>query len=157
MKKPDRRHPFRLTHEAYIEPDHVVFITICGAQRRAILNSSLCAPIVIECVKRGCEIHSLDLVAYCVMPDHIHAVVYTKDGCDIEKYLRGLKWAVSRRLHQADIVGDIWQRSYWDRHHREEEDARAMIEYVLENPVRKGYCEKWEEWPHSEYVRYPGS
>ncbi len=153
----DRRHPHRLTHEDYTDPNYVVFVSIHAAPRRAMFATAACASVILDCVQTGCEIHHLDLIAYCVMPDHIHVVIFTKDGCDVEKYLKGLKWATSRQLHTMGVVGDIWQRSYWDRHHRDDDDVRTMIEYVLDNPVRQGLCRTRDEWPYAAYLRHPGS
>jgi putative transposase len=151
-QEPDRHHPHRLADEAYDTPHCVVFITICAKSGRAILCTEDCAPIIIDCIRQGCEIHSLDLIAYCVMPDHVHIVVMTRQGSDFLNYLKGFKWATSRRMHQAGIVGKVWQRSYWDRHHRDDDDVTTMIEYVMNNPVRKEPCRRPEDWTHSQYL-----
>ena len=153
----DRHHPRRLSHEDYAEPNQVVFVTLHAARGRALLSMRPCAEVIISCIRHGCILNHVDLVAYCVMPDHVHVVVYTNDGADIEGYLRGLKWAVSRQLHRLGVVGAIWQRSYWDRNHRDDDDVRTMIEYVLDNPVRKGLCRYRNDWPFGEYVGHPGS
>ena len=59
-------------------------------------------------------------------------------------WLRRFKGGAARR-----VGGPLWQRSYWDRHARESDDAVAMMLYTLENPVRRGLCKEWTDWPWS--------
>ncbi|MGE5532478.1 MAG: REP-associated tyrosine transposase, partial [Bacteroidota bacterium] len=137
------------------QPYCVVFLTVHAAGSRSILCTDTCGPIIVECLKTGCEINGLDLIAYCLMPDHLHIVLMTEPGSELQKYLSGLKWATSRKLRAAGIADSIWQRSYWDRHHRDDEDVHHMIRYVMENPLRKGLCQQPEEWRFSEYFGLP--
>jgi hypothetical protein len=32
---------------------------------------------------------------------------------------------------------------------RREESVLAVAEYILNNPVRKGYVAQWQDWPYS--------
>lgn len=43
----------------------------------------------------------------------------------------------------------MWQRSGFDHVIRADEDLRVIIEYLLNNPVRKGMVEKAEDYPYS--------
>ncbi len=94
--------------------------------------------------------------AYCFMPTHLHLVCAVADeGSDFLRFLRRFKGESSRRLHREGFRAFEWQRSYWDRYARAEDDVRARIYYTLANPVRKGLCDKWEDWPWSRYCGWP--
>ena len=43
--------------------------------------------------------------------------------------------------------GKLWQPRYYDHIVRAEEDLRAIAEYILNNPVRKGLAERAADWP----------
>ena len=47
-----------------------------------------------------------------------------------------------------------WQKDFHDHIIRKYEDLKAHILYVLENPVRKGLVEEWQEYPFSGCVGY---
>lgn len=72
-----------------------------------------------------------------------------------QKLLARFKGRSSYELHRLGVSGEIWERSFWDRHARKDEDVAAMIDYVLDNPVRKGLCQLCEEWPYSLFRGYP--
>jgi putative transposase len=48
--------------------------------------------------------------------------------------------------------GKLWQPRYFDHIVRAEEDLRAIAEYILNNPVRKGLVERAENWPWSGHM-----
>ena len=80
------------------------------------------------------------------MPDHLHAVVSVAfEGGDIGKWI----WYVKREISKNLSAPGMWQRSYWDRHVRRDEDVVDAVSYVLENPTRKALCGVWREWPYS--------
>ena len=155
MTLPDRHHPCRLSAEAYGEPNRVVFITTCTKSRRSLLTDESWAATVTSLARDCAEACNLHLVAYCVMPDHVHLVVATKPDSAVTEYVRRLKGRVAKELHEKGVTGEVWEKSYWDRHARHWENARAMIEYVLHNPVRKGLSDTASKWPFSAFLGFP--
>jgi len=90
------------------------------------------------------------------MPDHLHVVCSVANSqSSFLSFISRFKSEVSRRAHQMGLVEFAWERSYWDRYARDDEDVLAMIQYVLDNPVRERLCERWEDWPWSEYLGDP--
>jgi hypothetical protein len=43
----------------------------------------------------------------------------------------------------------LWQESYFDHIVRDEESVARQVCYVLNNPVRAGLVNRWDEWPYS--------
>ncbi len=41
----------------------------------------------------------------------------------------------------------VWQREYFDRILRSEEDVREKAEYIVNNPVRAGLVESQDQYP----------
>ncbi len=152
---PNRRHPFRLPEAVYRTDRSPVFVTIAAKKGQSLLVPDL-APMVVRVLHERAVRFRLSLHAYCVMPDHMH-VVCSMDSRDsgFQPFIATLKSEISRQAHRLGHAHFAWQRSYWDRHAREEENVRAMIQYVLDNPVREGLCQRWEDWPWSVLVSWP--
>jgi len=148
----DRRHPHRLTNDAYLEPNRVVFVTVCTKRRQPILAPDERAVIVIDCLRNT---FAADLVAYCVMPDHVHAVVVTDGQTALPKLVGLFKGRAALALGRVGAEKPIWGKSLWDRHARGEDDVPKMIDYVLNNPVRKELCGSRDEWPYGQFGGFP--
>lgn len=75
------------------------------------------------------------LHAWCVMPNHVHAVVQPLDGWTLEQILHSWKsftaHAVNKLLNRK---GGLWQKESYDHLIRDEADYAHAIEYVLRNP-----------------------
>ena len=76
-----------------------------------------------------------------VMPDHLHALISFPLDTEVKKFISSWKGYLAKRC------GIIWQRDFFDHRIRNWESLDAKADYIRENPVRKGLCDKAEEWP----------
>jgi REP element-mobilizing transposase RayT len=83
------------------------------------------------------------LFAWCVMPNHGHVVARLFPGQTLAGVVHSWK---SFSAKQANRIlgsrGAFWQREYYDRLLRSEEELARAIRYVAENPV-KGKLKNW--------------
>lgn len=79
------------------------------------------------------------LLAWCVMPNHVHVVFKPAGGHELDKILHAWK---SYTAHQAvkllSIQPPFWQPEYYDHLIRDDEDLLHAIEYTLNNPAAAG-------------------
>ncbi|MEO1196897.1 MAG: transposase [Pseudomonadota bacterium] len=47
----------------------------------------------------------------------------------------------------------VWQRRFYDRHIRNDEEFSAAVRYCHLNPVKHGFVERAEDWPYSSVHR----
>jgi REP element-mobilizing transposase RayT len=81
-----------------------------------------------------------ELHAWCVMPNHVHAMMYLQRGADLDKVLHSWKSFTAHRIGRSVI----WQREYYDRIVRGARDYWDTRSYVLNNPFKAGLGEwKW--------------
>jgi len=86
------------------------------------------------------------------MPDHIHVIVSPGESTfPLSKFLNIFKGRSTRVFKDKEKLRRIWQRSAFDHVIRTEENLKAVIEYMMNNPVRKGILEKADEYPYSEW------
>ena len=48
--------------------------------------------------------------------------------------------------------GKLWQKSSYDRVLDMEKPFEEIVQYTVENPVRKELIGDWEDWPYSGIV-----
>jgi putative transposase len=88
--------------------------------------------------------------AWCVLPNHYHALVDCGDVRDLLSDLGRLHGRSSFVWNGED--GTRGRKVFFraaERTMRSEAHAWATINYVHNNPVRHGYVEKWMDWPWS--------
>jgi REP element-mobilizing transposase RayT len=85
-----------------------------------------------------------ELFAWCVMPNHVHVVMQVRGEQSLARILHSWKSYTAKRANEIlGRQGTFWQREYFDRIVRDEEDLRGTIEYVVKNPEKAGL----RDWP----------
>jgi REP element-mobilizing transposase RayT len=85
------------------------------------------------------------LIAWCVMPNHVHVVCRLLPGQELRVVLQSWKSYTARRSNQILVcTGAFWQREYYDRLIRNKNEFERAVRYVVSNPERAGLKEwKW--------------
>jgi REP element-mobilizing transposase RayT len=99
------------------------------------------------------------LLAWCIMPNHVHALIETQEGFPLADVLHTWK---SYTSHEANKLlhrnGELWQREYLDRYVRNAEHYEKVVAYIEENPVKADMAKLKTDWPWSSAgFRVPGS
>jgi putative transposase len=90
-----------------------------------------------------------DLLAWCVMPNHVHVLVQVMKT-PLSKLMQSWKRYVAthcperRSPTRRDDAG-FWQREYWDTFMRNEDQIRRAIHYIENNPLKAGLCKRTDE------------
>jgi len=80
-----------------------------------------------------------DLIAWCIMPNHVHVIVRPFGGYDLAGIMHSWKSFTAKQANiLLEATGAFWQEEYYDHLIRDEEDFRNQINYVLENPDKAG-------------------
>ena len=116
-------------------PDATYFVTF---RTRSALVLPPAARDQVMSVIEGCDNNSLELQAAVVMPDHAHLIFRILKG-NLGDVLRKIKGSSAR---QINIVlkrsGSLWMDESFDHIIRHEDELKEKIEYVQNNPVKKG-------------------
>ncbi len=92
------------------------------------------------------------LLAYCLMPNHFHLVVWTLEDGDLGRWMQWLMTSHVRRYHRHyRTSGHVWQGRFKAFPIEESEHLLTVLRYVERNPVRakKLGVAKAQDWPWS--------
>jgi REP element-mobilizing transposase RayT len=81
------------------------------------------------------------------MPDHVHLVLESSPECDIVTFVGQFKNLAQRAAWINGVEGAFWQKGFFDHFLRREEQLERVVAYVVENPVRRGIVEVWQNYP----------
>jgi len=78
-----------------------------------------------------------DLVAFVVMPNHVHVLFRLRAPHRLEEVIKSWKGFTAREINKRlGKPGSLWQEGYWDRMIRNERHFFKCIEYIQKNPKR---------------------
>ncbi|MGO9127364.1 MAG: transposase [Terriglobales bacterium] len=94
----------------------------------------------------------IELLVAVVMPDHVHLIftplVREMATCSLAEITNAIKGAAAHKINQAlQRKGRIWQSESFDHVIRSSESLGQKIQYLLDNPVRRGLVRHWMDYP----------
>jgi REP element-mobilizing transposase RayT len=132
-----------------LPPAGVYHVTSRGVARSAISRDDDDRRYFLVLLAREVRREGWDCHVFCLMPNHYHLIVATT----VESLSRGLHRLNGDLATAFNERHTRWGHLFGDRFAafviRDEEHLRNACEYVLNNPVRAGLCERAEEWPWS--------
>lgn len=123
-----------------------------GVRRLRVFEDASAYQSFIQVLQEGQERTSIRLLAYCVMPNHFHLVVWpVRDGQMVE-FMRWFQMVHSKRWHQfrqTEGAGALYQGRYKAFPVQDDDHFLTVCRYVERNPLRAGLVTRAEEWPWS--------
>lgn len=100
-----------------------------------------------------------ELIAYCIMPNHIHIVFMPLEESKDKYYsLSKIMHSFKRHTaHEANLMlgraGTFWQHENYDHFIRDDPELERIVKYVLYNPVKANLVEAPTDWKWN-YCKY---
>ena len=90
------------------------------------------------------------LLGWCIMPNHVHAVIEIVDEHSLTDIVGSWKSFTAKRANsQIGRSGPFWHPDYFDRFMRNEGHLARTVDYVENNPVKAGLVAEAFDWPWS--------
>jgi putative transposase len=145
---PIRHKNIRLDPARYIGQSSY-FVTLCCASRRPVFARPDLALWLIEHLREQSVAYRFAIHAYCVMPDHVHALGTGLDlRSNLLSFLRNLKQTTGHEYLNR-FRRTLWQKKFHDHILRPRDSAARIAGYIWMNPVRKGICADPRDFPYS--------
>ena len=108
------------------------------------LNNPQIAEIVANSL-RHFDNQRYQLLAWCLMPNHIHIVFRLLSHYELSEVLHSWKSYTAKESNKIlGKTGEFWGREYYDHLVRDQADFARIINYVINNPIKAGLKDwKW--------------
>lgn len=109
----------------------------------------------LELVRKLKKEHQFDLFHYCLMPNHVHLLIQTKDRDDFVTFMKRINLMYFYYYkRQYGWIGHFWQDRYKSQSVGKDNYFIQCGKYIELNPVRAHLCNKPEEYKYSSYKYY---
>lgn len=109
--------------------------------------------VLIEAVERT----ETRLLAYCVMPNHWHLLVWPRQDGELSRFVGWLTLTHTRRWHahrRSTGSGHVYQGRFKSFPIQADEHYFTVARYVERNAMRAGLVRRAEQWPWCSLARW---
>ena len=133
------------------------FFTVVTHERQCLFNDVRNVDLLRQAFAWTMARRPFHIHAIVILPDHMHCVWKLPEGdSDFSGRWKAIKQFVSRRLDVPVLrrgEKTVWQRRFWEHLIRDDDDWRRHVDYIHFNPIKHGFVNAPEDWPHSSYAR----
>ena len=154
---------------------HAHMLTFSCVRHWALLGEDSIMQLLSACIDRALQRHACMLIAFVYMPDHVHLIVWPRRAIyEIDEVLYAIKKPFSDRmkdhlsrtkdplLHKLTVRERVGKTTFrfWekgpghDRNIIERETLSASVDYIHNNPVRRGLVKTVDNWRWSSRRHY---
>jgi putative transposase len=128
------------------------FVTFSCHHRTALFMQPSARDVFEAAMERIRRDYELRVYGYVVMLEHVHLLVSEPRVATLAVVIKSLKQGVSRRL--IGEAEQFWERRYYDFNIRDYDQFAEKLDYIHNNPVKRGLCVRPEAWPRSSARHY---
>ena len=126
-----------------------------GNNRNIVFRSDTDYQYFLELIIKYKTEHPFDLYHYCLMPNHTHFLIQTKNALDFSIFMKKLNLAYFHHYRQEyGWIGHFWQDRYKSQPVGKDSYFVQCGKYIELNPVRANLVEKPEDYRYSSYKYY---
>jgi len=151
------------------------FVTMTVVDWLSVFANPEVAAIILDSLRYIQEEKQAKLYAYVLMENHLHCVVQSDD---LSKMLQSFKSYTARAIvdyfmeqknvvmlsklkqnklsHKKESEHQLWQEGSHPEEITSDEMMRQKIDYIHNNPVRRGYVDEASDWRYSSARNYEG-
>ena len=101
------------------------------------------------------KVSNSKLVAYCVMSNHAHILVYTEDIREISLFMKKVNTTYAIYYNKnEERVGYVFANRYYSQSIKNERHLLTCIQYIHQNPVKAGLANLPIEYKFSSFKDY---
>jgi len=108
-------------------------------------------------VEEAAERVAMRVLAYCLMPNHWHLVLWPREDGDLSRFVGWASLTHTRRWHahrRSEGTGHLYQGRFKSFLVESDEHLWTVCRYVERNALRAGLCQRAEQWRWSSLWRF---
>ncbi len=157
-------------------PDTPYFMTSTVNNWLPIFTRPETVQIILDSWKYLQKKHNFKLYGYVILENHLHLIAQSpKLSKDMQRFksytarkivdhLHAVKaerllhlFGLFKRRHKRESEYQVWEEGYHPQCIENETVMQQKLEYMHQNPVKRGYVVVAEHWRYSSAVNYAGS
>ena len=132
------------------------FHVMCqGIKKENIFENSMFMEKYIEYIKKYKAEFLVDVIAYCVMPNHVHLLLRACDIDYLSKFMHKVNSVYAMMYNkQKERVGYVFRDRFKMEGISDKRYLSSCIVYIHNNPVKAGICKEVSKYKYSSYKEY---
>jgi len=132
----------------YSGKNHIYHITTRTYGRESLFDDFEIGRLVVKHISREEKAGHIKTLAFVLMPDHLHWLLQLVTDRAMSVAVNNVKSFSARRIKQfRNQSGPVWQKGFYDRALRREEDVVEVARYIIGNPLRAGIVRQIGDYP----------
>ncbi len=129
-----------------------------GNARATVFHDAKDYRAFLTLMKLASERIPMRILAYCLMPNHFHLVLWSYSDGDISRWVHWLLTAHTKRHHRIrGTSGRIWQGRFKAFPIQQDRHLLTVLRYVERNPLRANLVQSAADWFWSSISRTQAS
>lgn len=130
------------------------FVTSRTWQGHQIFLNHDVARLFVEVLLEYREQNRYLLHGFVVMPEHFHVILTPAGDLTLERAVQFIKGGSARRIREErQMHFPVWHKGFTDHRIRDYEDFVTHIQYIEQNPVKRGLASSPREYRWSSAAR----
>jgi putative transposase len=133
---------------------HCYFVTTTVSGRRPLFRNPENASILLQVIYNQRKRKRFYLLGFVIMPEHLHLMIVPRQGNELSFIMQEVKKGSARLINSLGVRDDpeyyqrnskrgkVWMDKYYESIIRSEEDFSQRLEYMANNPVKRGLVEE---------------
>lgn len=143
------RHPRRAEISNYF---HII---VQGIEKKYIFQKAQYKNKYYELLMTKSQQFNIKILAYCVMDNHAHLLIYTEKITDLSLYMKVVNEIFAKMYNKIEKrVGYVFRDRFLSEPIISQRQLYNCLVYIHYNPVKAGMVKRLEQYNYSSYVHY---
>lgn len=126
-----------------------------GINREYIFDTEYNKSKYLQFLRKYYKEFEIEIIAYCIMDNHVHMMLYSKDIQNISKFMHRVNSSYAKYYNEKnDRVGYVFRDRFKSIPIITREQLYLCIKYIHMNPVKAGIVKKEKDYKFSSYNDY---
>ena len=132
-----------------------IHVMVQGVNKEYIFNNKEYIEKYLILINKYKEEHEFELLAYCIMNNHAHFLIFTEDINDFGKFMHRVNLLFAQKYNkEKNRSGVLFRNRYQTEPIYDLKYLINCIKYIHNNPVKAKMVEKCEDYQYSSYKDY---
>ena len=151
-----------MNYKRVFVPNSYVHLIVVAYNRKDIFVKNI--ELLRVSFKNAKQHYNFDIIAICVLPNHIHMILNPDNIKKYPKIITSIKYYFSKNYDvgvETPTYGyvnkgekGVFQRRYFEHTIYSQEELNKHINYIHYNPVKHGYVKTVKDWKYSSFHKF---